>query len=371
MRLPKHPDTHLTYCMNIHPGESWGEQLAAINSHALSVHQNVSPDESFGLGLWVSAKGIQELQSPSRRAEFKALLERENLYTFTLNGFPYGSFHGERIKEGVYRPDWRTGERLEYTIALAEFLADVLPEGVNGSISTVPGSYKEWIREADDREAMMKNLRAVAATLERIKVEKGKTIRLGLEPEPDCYLETSEEAAAFCVELGAPSVGVCFDTCHHALQFEDLEACLMRYGASEVPIVKTQISAALEVPNTVAGRGALARFIEPVYLHQVRLQQSDKSIQRWPDLSDMRDLSDGGRLRVHYHVPLDWLGEENLRSTSGLLTPSFWKSLEQSGCPHWEVETYTFDVLPTGLKQRTISEQIEKEFRWVLDRVNN
>ena len=45
---------------------------------------------------------------------------RSGLYVFTINGFPYGPFHGQPVKAAVYRPDWREAERGRYTADLAE-----------------------------------------------------------------------------------------------------------------------------------------------------------------------------------------------------------------------------------------------------------
>ena len=71
-------------------------------------------------------------------------LEEKNCYVFTINGFPYGNFHGERVKEQVYRPDWSNPDRLEYTVLLFEILEKLLQPGEEGSVSTLPGSFKEF-----------------------------------------------------------------------------------------------------------------------------------------------------------------------------------------------------------------------------------
>ena len=139
----------------------------------------------------------RELAEPPALDEFAAFLRDENLYVFTINGFPYGQFHDTAVKRNVYAPDWRTLERLEYTCLLADILAALLPQGVTGSISTVPGSYAEWIATASDVDAMAATLAHATGHLADLHRRTGREICLALEPEPDCYLETAHDAADF------------------------------------------------------------------------------------------------------------------------------------------------------------------------------
>jgi hypothetical protein len=149
MKIQSDPPIHLTYCLNIHPCETWEENFAAIKEHALAVRDSVAPDKAFGLGLRLSNKAAKALSVVGKLQEFKNFLAENNLYVFTINGFPYGRFHGTKVKENVYKPDWRTSERRDYTIALADILSALLPENVEGSISTVPCTYKSWISTED------------------------------------------------------------------------------------------------------------------------------------------------------------------------------------------------------------------------------
>ncbi len=287
------PQLHLTYCQNIHPGESWEENFTAIREKAVAVKQRVCPDQWFGLGLRLSAQAAGELANPERRAEALDFFAANHLYPFTINGFPYGRFHQERVKEAVYAPDWRTPERRDYTIQLADILAGMLPEGIEGSISTVPCSFKPWITTDSEKVAMAHNLAACVAYLDALRDDTGRTIHLGLEPEPDCFLETTDETIAYfkdyllisgveeigrilgcdrahAEELLRRHLGICFDTCHVALQYEDLHASLLAYRDAGIRISKVQISAALRSAANEPAREALAVFNEPVYLHQVK-----------------------------------------------------------------------------------------------------
>ncbi len=376
MLIQRNPNIHLTYCLNVHPGETWAENLEAIRAHALAVRGRVCPDRPFGLGLRLSAEAARALSEPAEIESFRNLLREENLYVFTINGFPYGRFHGARVKEQVYQPDWRDPRRRDYTIQLADILADLLPDGTAGSISTVPGSFKTLIQSEADRNRMAEMLCAVAEHLAGIERETGRFIQVGLEPEPSCFIETTDEFITFynndllacgCApeSLIRRHIGVCLDTCHAALQFEDVSETLARYDSEGIRVSKIQISAALEAANTAEAREALWRFDEPVYLHQVRALRTDGRLAGWTDLggalADLPKYDDVERLRVHFHVPLFWGGDPVLQSTRGSLPASL-------ASDHLEIETYTLDVLPPDLRPAAVSDAISREYEWVRGR---
>lgn len=377
MLIQRNPNIHLTYCLNVHPGETWADNLHAIRTHALAVRDRVAPDRPFGLGLRLSAEAARTLADPAELESFRNLLREENLYVFTINGFPYGRFHGARVKEQVYQPDWRDPRRRGYTIQLADILAGLLPDGAAGSISTVPGSFKPLIRNDSDRQCMAHMLCAVAEHLAGIERETGRLIHIGLEPEPSCFIETTDEFISFyrdtLLSCGESSeavirrhIGVCIDTCHVAVQFEDVRDVMDRYLADGVRISKIQISAALETANTADAREALRRFDEPVYLHQVRALRADGRLLGWTDLSealaDLPNHDDVERVRVHFHVPLFWEGDAIFRSTRGVLHDSL-------ACDHLEIETYTFDALPSSWSGVSMEESIAREVGWAVARL--
>ena len=196
---PNKGDAHLTYCTNIHPGETWEEVAHALRVHLPAVKAKLCPDQDFGVGLRLSAAAAQDLSAPSAFDELQDILASGGLYVFTINGFPYGTFHGTRVKEEVYQPDWRTAERLAYSNQLADLLVRMLPKGgdIDGSISTVPGGFKPDVDGPDTIKAMADNLLAHAAHLVAIRRDTGRTIALALEPEPCCLLETTQGAVDF------------------------------------------------------------------------------------------------------------------------------------------------------------------------------
>jgi sugar phosphate isomerase/epimerase len=393
MRLPNHPSLHLTYCQNIHPGESWAEHFEALRTKATAVRDALEIKEPFGLGLRLSAQAAAELASQAGTNEATALFASENLYPFSINGFPFGRFHRGPVKENVYAPDWKTPERLHYTLQLADQLAQWLPPGIEGSISTVPGSFAPWIHTEADELAMAAQLGHLAAHLARLERQSGRRIHVGLEPEPDCFLETTAETIEFfktnlpagalpilrqaldlsdsaAEELLRRHLGVCFDTCHAALQFEDLADSLLAYQDAGILISKIQLSAALSAPANAAAYEALRAFSEPIYLHQVKARTASGGRVAWkdlplalPELGAQHNLEE---LRVHFHVPLFVSPKLPLRSTAFTLDSRFWELVRGGICPHLEIETYTFDVLPPEVHPGDLIHSIAAEYRWVL-----
>ncbi len=400
MRIAQHPGSHLTYCLNVHPGETWAENFSAIQTNALAVRAIIAPDVPFGLGLRLSRQAAENLMDRDTRAAFKQFLAANTLYAFTINGFPYGAFHGTRVKEAVYEPDWRTRERVDYTLMLADILADLLPEGVPGSISTVPGAYRTAVTDDRDRTVMAAALGEVAVALERIAQEHGRELSIGLEPEPDCLIETTEEMIAFvekdmtaaalpvvCRELGITSsqaeavirrrIGLCLDTCHSAMQFETPTDALRKALAAGVNISKIQISATLTAQEPPVTHEQLAAFDDQVYLHQVRIRDASGRVSRFADLQpalaqwDQHATAAGAprEWRIHCHMPLDYTGDGALGTTAGDLTPDFFVQVLKSGIAHFEIETYTFNVLPASLRAAGITNSIANEFAWVRRRL--
>ena len=393
MILQHQPPLHLTYCLNIHPGETWAENLAAIREHAVRVKQFVAPEGWFGLGLRLSAQAAADLAGDAAlRNEALDVFAEHQMYPFSVNAFPYGKFHAGPVKENVYAPDWRSAARRDYTMQVADILSGWLPEGVDGSISTVPGSFKEWITSADDAAAMARNLGAVAAYLAALEEDTGREIHLGLEPEPSCFLETTAETVAFfrgalwaagadvvrkirgcdaaqAGEILRKHIGVCFDTCHVALQFEDPLEALRKYRNEGIRISKVQLSAALMTGGTDECWNALRPYAEGVYLHQVKSRVASGEIRSWTDLP--LALADGAdhfgieETRVHFHVPLFFQGNGPLASTASTLSPDFFRELRQGATSHVEIETYTFDVLPADIRPADVVKSISREFAWV------
>ncbi len=378
---PARRTTPLAYCMNVHPGQAWTDQARALRDEVPAIRARLpDPAAPFGAGLRLSAQAVRELTAdPARLTAIRSDAEADGVAIFTANVFPYGSFHGGTVKTEVYAPDWRTPERLDYTCRTANLLAALLPEGVTGSLSTVPGSWKPWVPSPADRRAMAAGFGAAARHLADLEGRSGRRVVLAIEPEPGCFLETSKEVIRFWTEdlarepgddLRDRHLGLCFDCCHQACEFEDLAEAWDRLAAAGVPVAKVHLSAALRVERDRHDPEALVPFDEPVYLHQTHLR-TPGGIVRHPDLAPgldaLRGHADWDEARVHFHVPLHWAGSDRLGTTRDALTPAFRDRLAAAPDTHLEIETYTFDVLPSELRDRPLAVSIADEFRWTLE----
>jgi sugar phosphate isomerase/epimerase len=391
---------HLTYCTNIHPGESWAEVRANVERHVRAVKARVAPDRPFGVGLRLSAAAAEALAAPGELEAFRAFLRANGLYVFTINGFPYGTFHGARVKEAVYLPDWLDDARLAYSDRLADLLAALLPDepGLEGTVSTVPGAYKARVAGDTDAGAIAARIRRHALHLHRLRERTGKTVALALEPEPCCQLETVAETVAFferhllaapgvaafarLAGLGAPEaeaalrrhLGVCFDACHMAVEFEDPGAALGALRAAGIRVGKVQVSAGLRVrmdPGDRALVEALVPFAEGVYLHQV-VERRAGGLVRYLDLPEALEAArgDGGgarEWRIHFHVPLFRRELGRFGNTQDYLREVLAIVRREACVPHLEVETYTWDVLPEAYRREPIVTAVARELEWVLD----
>ncbi|MFD3540234.1 metabolite traffic protein EboE [Streptomyces sp. NPDC058662] len=359
----RHPDgsvVHLSYCTNVHPAETLDGVLAQLRDHCEPVRRRLGRDR-LGIGLWLARTASRALvDDPGALRGLRAELDRRGLEVVTLNGFPYAGFGRNEVKYRVYRPDWAEPERLAYTTDLARLLTALLPDDVTeGTISTLPLAWRggfDATRAAAARDA----LTTLAARLDALEELTGKSIRAALEPEPGCVIETTADAIAPLTAVGAPHrIGVCVDTCHLATSFEDPDTALAALDAAGVTIPKAQLSAALhaEHPHLPEVRDALAAFAEPRFLHQTRTLTPD-GLRGTDDLDEAVSgpaLPDASPWRSHFHVPLHARPAPPLTSTLPVLKDTL-ALLVGGPVPrtrHLEVETYTWQALPPGMRPVT------------------
>lgn len=392
---------HLTYCTNIHPGESWDEVFANLKQYIPVLKSRLSPEKPFGIGLRLANIAAQELLEENKLAQFQSWLTAQNLYVFTLNGFPYGGFHHQVVKDGVYAPDWSKLERLDYTINLAKVLATLLPQDMEGGISTVPLSYKPWWKcdrtaESDIFQFSCLHLASLTAELINIRQQTGKLIHLDIEPEPDGLLENTAEVIDFFTNWLIPTSGaylakslgistqlaetqllehirVCYDTCHFALEYEDPAIVFARFQDAGIKIGKIQLSAAIKVLLPADREVLLSRlrpFAESTYLHQVIERWADGSLHHYPDLVTALphlEQSKAKEWRTHFHVPIFVSDYQVLQSTQDDIIAVLQLLQANPVCQHLEIETYTWDVLPQEMKIDLLA-SIQREYEWVLQK---
>jgi sugar phosphate isomerase/epimerase len=385
---------HLTYSTLVHPGDTWDDMWTSLTTYVPQVKARVSPDQPFGVSLRLSADSARTLAGDAaRRGELKTFLADNDLYLYTVNAFPYGPFKGRIVKEDVYEPDWRSEERTAYTIDVADVLADVAPEGSSPSIQTAPLGFKPRVSGPDVVSSYTEHVLRVVAHLVELENETGRTVTLAIEPEPYCYLETTDEtieyftthlysgagASALAALAGIPvseahaalrrHVGIVFDTCHQAVEYEDIADSLHKLVAAGIPIFKLQEAAAVQVPVvTQETVDALARYAETIYLTQT-MEKRNGEVKAFLNLEDALaawEEDPGPReWRVHFHVPvfLDDLGA--FRSTRFAIEDALAVHKAQPLSRQLEIETYTWDVLPDNLKTGDIVDYVCREIEWV------
>ena len=168
-----------------------------------------------------------------------------------------------------------------------------------------------------------------------------------------------------------PYVGVNYDCCHLAVEFESATIALNRIAASGLRLSKLHLSSALRVRPDAAGRKALEAFAEPVYLHQVVVGSAQGVRRRFVDLPDALADAEPSRpddeWRVHFHVPLHAAPGAPFGDTRDHLAAALdWLKANRGTCAHLEMETYTWEVLPPAMRL-PIEDQLVREYAWTLD----
>lgn len=348
----------LTYCGNVHPAEDLESWMLAVEEYAVPVAEaRRRAGAAFGLGAWWNAETAQRLaEDHEALAAARRALDDNGLELWTLNVFPHGSFHGDRVKEAVYSPDWSREERVQYTRQAAMALAALCSPGTIAPLSTLPLGYRPPGGREPDLRLMARNLARIASALAALEDETGVRAVLALEPEPFCLLETAAGAADFLEQWlfgdGAWTVpesvlrrhlGICIDLCHLFVVREDPLAAVADLAARGVAVPKIQVSSCLEVRDP-EGLEQLLAFDEPRYLHQTVAEDGPRAL----DLPEVRarapEFAAAGRLRTHFHVPLFW-DEQGAFGSTRSEVQDFLAGL-QTPLPLLEVETYTWGVLP-------------------------
>lgn len=395
---------HLSYCTNIHPGESWPAHFAALKNNFPQIKEKISPADSMGIGLRLSNEASIELIKKEPLSEFKHWLKEQDAYVFTMNGFPYGGFHRTVVKDQVHTPDWTTASRVDYTMRLFHILTSLIPEKMDGGISTSPLSYRLWFDTPEKlsvaREVSTKNLVIIIEKLIEIHRSTGKLLHLDIEPEPDGLLETGNEFIEWfendLLPAGIPVVKskfnvshqhaedlikqhlrLCYDVCHFAIGYEPHDQIIKDLQNRGIKIGKIQISAALKATMNSSERKSIRqsfeKFNEPTYLHQVVAKLTDGKLLRYPDLPKaLKEIENPlmQEWRAHFHVPVFAEKFDVLSSTQDEIKEVLLLQKARPFTTQMEVETYTWEVIPPQLRL-PLQESIVRELQWVKQILDN
>jgi len=386
---------HLTYSTLVHPADNWEQLYNSLTTYLPKVKARIAGNKAFGVCIRLSASSAETLvNSPAERAKLKKFLDDNDMYIYTANAFVYGHFKGDKVKEQVYEPDWRTEERSSYVMKVADILADVCPAGIAPSIQTSPLGFKPRVTGPDVVNSYTDHVLRVVAHLIALEDKTGRTVQLALEPEPYCFLETTDETIAYfrdhlysgaaveklaklahvpIAEANAAlrrHLGIVYDICHQAVEFENITESLQKLVDAGVPVFKLQEAAALHIPQvTQAAVDTLKKYAKTIYLTQTLEKQNGK-INKYLNVDDAIaafEKSPGGERewRTHIHVPvfIDDLGQ--FRTTRFAIEDALRFHKQKPLSRHLEVETYTWDMLPESAKSNDIVDYICRELEWV------
>jgi hypothetical protein len=385
---------HLTYSTLVHPADDWEQLYHSLVTYLPQVKARIAGNRAFGVCLRLSAKSARTLaESAAERDKLKKFLGDHDMYVYTVNAFPYGAFKGTVVKEEVYEPDWRSEERTRYTIDVADVLADIGAADTGLSIQTAPLGFKPRVTGSDVVASYTDHVLRVVAHLVALEARTGRVVQLALEPEPFCFLETTDETVAYFTDhlySGAAieklarlarmpiaeasaalrrHLGIVYDICHQAVEYENIPASLQQLTDAGIPIFKLQEAAALHIPQvTQPAVDTLKRYAKTIYLTQT-LEKRDGKLTRFLNVDDAIaafERDPGPReWRTHIHVPvfLDDLGQ--FRTTRFAIEEALRFHKAKPLSRHLEVETYTWDMLPDSLKSGDIVDYICRELDWV------
>ena len=386
---------HLTYSTLVHAGDNWDQMRASVEEFVPKVKRRLGVEGKFGVSLRISGDSQKTLsESAEARSDLKKFLEDEGLYVFTINAFPYGPFKGQRVMERVYEPDWTTNQRVEYTKAIADILVDITDEDTSPSIQTAPLAFAPNVSDESYIARFTTSVFEVISHLYHLEARTGRRVKLSIEPEPACYLETTDETVAFFQErLYAPAgvaelaniaqialseaegaikryLGIVFDIGHQSVGFEDIPQSLEKLVNAGIPIFKLQEAAALWVESlSLDIIPELRRFTDTIYLSQTSLKTAE-GIVKYLNLGEALDAYEANpvptEMRTHFHVPvfLEEIGP--FKTTRFAVQQALAMHRKQPLSDHLEIETYTWDVLPAELKTGDIVDYVSRELEFVM-----
>ncbi len=380
------------YCTNVHAGPDLKSTQENLLQYAAKVKEQFSPDEPMGIGLWLAAPAAVALKDQSTLNEFKSWLNQQDLVPFTLNGFPYGDFHSEVVKHQVYKPTWFEEDRFTYTTNLIDALHRLLPEGMEGSISTLPVAWNRRSMTPPQWLQTSQQLLQLCRYLHQLEQETGRLIYVCLEPEPGCVLDVAKDMIDLFQERLLPFdddnivtryLRICHDVCHSAVMFEAQADVLRKYQQLGIQVGKVQVSSAVRVDFSTIDAGhreaaleQLRSFNEPRYLHQTSIRDTSGETKFYEDLDlALATAEDPTQLTntwsVHFHVPVYLQSLGLLGTSQDDILDCFDVCKSMPDLKHFEVETYAWNVLPEEHQVRNLADGIAKEMAWVKQRLTS
>ena len=373
----------LTCCLGHDAADSWADVRALLSGKAAEIGAKASPEQPFAIGLSLSARAVGELADAEARYELLEILSRNDYRAVMADG----RYPANPGTEGVPL-DWRDPGMTIYITRLAELMAGIAPEGEAVSIATLPGAP---IPEtgSEDEEVIAANLLDAAALLIRLEESTGVPTRLAIQPEPGFLIGNSAQAVAFferhllsdaavtrvVTATGMPAgdvasalpahLGLCYDTGHAAVSFEDAGEALGKLSAAGVPIHRLQLSGALAVASVdQAAREALAGLDATRIVARRKDETTDQT--KLVEALEAGSAADGEEWRIHCHLPCNAEPKKPLAAAADPALAVLERHRERPVAPHaaLEVET-TGDVTDAPPDAETLAAGLQ----WVRERL--
>ncbi|HFL8824107.1 MAG TPA: metabolite traffic protein EboE [Candidatus Azoamicus sp. OHIO1] len=388
---------NLTYCLNVFKSKNWEETLYNIKIFVSNIKKTY-PNKEIGIGLCISNSISKELIKKRNLLDLIILIKNENIYIPSINGFVYKKFHQKSIKDKIYIPEWTSNSRILYTKLLIKILKELLPKNVNGSITTLPISYKPWINKKNKTYIFYKssiNISKIIDILININKKYKKLIHLDIEPEPNCLIENSKEIVRFyklwllpigsdylrnkyniekkiAIALIKDHIKICYDICHFSTNFEKTTTIIKLLTKEKIKIGRIQISSAIKI-KTPKKKEKFKKIINKIshlsyspFLHQT-VEKNNNQIKKFIDIKyAIKTIKKNKKSewRIHCHLPI-YLKKYSILETTNKDTKSVLKNLINNKITnHIEIETYTYNVISPN---SDIMASIIKEYNWVIE----
>jgi hypothetical protein len=385
----KNVSVDLSYCTNIHFGESWEEVFYILKFHSRKLRNAFLKMDQFGIGLRLSNSSIINLSKSSFFFDFLFWLKINNFYIKSVNGFPYSFFGSNYIKDNVYLPDWSNFKRYIYSRRIIILFSNFLNKNNFGGISTLPLSYKYFFCNYSYNNLYIKSIKylySLLILLNDIYVNNKIFIHLDIEPEPDCVVSNTLDYINFFKKWLLDRIilyflkkkihmfilnyfRICFDICHSSVEFESICQSFNSIFLFNIKFGKFQISSSLKIDKMNFYNSYVFSYLpETPYIHQVYGKTFYDNIITYKDISLAHILLYKKKIveyRIHYHVPIFFDKYEIFESTQQYII-EFFKLLKKRNAFYiFEIETYTFDILPCYLKLNILY-SLKREYDWVI-----
>lgn len=345
----------LTYCSNIFKTKSLKKLVLNIKNYTqeFKYHKNHT-------SICLSKNLLAE-------TKIKHLFLLKKNHISSINGFVYQDFHKKNIKEKIYLPDWTSKYRFLYTQKIISIIKNYRKIKNIISISTMPISYKEWIKKKQKPIIIYKSIKNIE------KTHPKKNINISIEPEPYCLIECYLDVINFytiwikkIIKKFKKYICICYDICHFSVIFDKHEIALNSINKKHIKIGKIQISSALKIilPTKINNiKLLLMTFLKMKksnFLHQCITKYKENMIIYNDIAKIIKNLINlkNSEIRIHCHIPIYKKKFKYLNTTNSETKKTIRYIKKQNKIKNLEIESYTYHLF---FKKFCYTKSIKKE----------